>query len=152
MELPNDLRTPRDLFGKLKREADRFRLDPNADHLFNFMVTAWHLQEWVQNGPAKNSSAIETDQKALCATDCIQMCRDIANASKHFVLRSTYKNRTVDKVSRIGPALDPGAFQSDAFQTKRSYSIRVGTKAHDAGQVIDDVLGLYEAFFAKHNL
>ncbi len=149
MELPNDLRTPRDLFGKLKREADRFRADPSADHLFNFMVTAWHLQEWVQKGPARTCSAVEASRRALRATDRIQMCKDIANASKHVELNY---HPTVDKVSRIGAAFQPGAFQSDAFQTKRSYSIRVGTEVHDVGQVIDDVLGLYEAFFAKHNL
>jgi len=53
--------------------------------MFNFVVTARHLPEWIEKDP----TAPPESKSALSAvrdTDVYRTCRDIADASKHFEL------------------------------------------------------------------
>lgn len=39
--------TPRDIFGKLERDAAKVGKEPDKDDLFNFFITAYSLGEWI---------------------------------------------------------------------------------------------------------
>lgn len=73
------LSNPRDLLDKLKREFDRMRLAPHdADHAFNFFVTAESLVDWLHPGDP-------TAQKALRQSAILLMAvSHLASSAKHY--------------------------------------------------------------------
>lgn len=82
---------PADLLSKLEREARRVaqsaaRTDKPAmcDHFFNFCITAHSLRDWVIHSQIVENQLVHDrcNQFGVLAA-----CRDIANASKHFVLK-----------------------------------------------------------------
>ena len=85
MSLTYSFQSPRDVFNKLKRDAAKLE-ECTGDNLFNFMVTATSLRDWIGNGPAKTSPEIKKGLEELRRHTSIKICRDIANASKHFTL------------------------------------------------------------------
>jgi hypothetical protein len=80
------LKTPRDMLGKLKREHERLEAQVTSDDFFNFIVTAYHLIDWIDKNPSVPEPA-RTEVKTLYRNPYIAICRDLANASKHFVLQ-----------------------------------------------------------------
>ena len=72
------LHSPCDLLKKLKFEAERLKQNFNSYDFFNFVVTAYHLCDWVE----KNFGLRKGD--ILNSYLEIQICKDLANASKHF--------------------------------------------------------------------
>lgn len=98
------LKTPSDLFEKLKYDAELLlrRRKENFEEqrleefeAFNFFVTAWHLyHDWLKKGtsPDKPKHAIEKIAVANSAFKEIKdVLRDIANGSKHFELQDPAK-------------------------------------------------------------
>lgn len=86
---------PADLLNKLEREARRvFHAAASSDkpamcdHFFNFCVTAHSLRDWVihSQNAEKQSVHDRCNQVSVLAA-----CRDIANASKHFILKVDQK-------------------------------------------------------------
>src|SRR5262249_28170885 len=65
------------------RAAQPGSLD-QADYLYAFFENAFHLRDWLLDTDAVTSPQIE----ALFATHVeMRLCRDLANAHKHFSLR-----------------------------------------------------------------
>ncbi len=93
----------KDLHGKLVREHERLNKEPTSDNFMNFILTANHLYDWVVNDPSADpslKSKIEADLKnSIIGSDLefLQICRDIANASKHF--RLTYPHQIIKRVN-----------------------------------------------------
>jgi hypothetical protein len=79
------IRTARDLLAKQERDAQLLREEVSSDRFFNFVVTAYSLADWIQNDPTVPASA-KADLARFRSTPAIQVCRDLANASKHFQL------------------------------------------------------------------
>lgn len=48
MSFSYGLSTPRDLFSKVEREAQKLGKRPDPDDLFNFIITAYSLAEWIE--------------------------------------------------------------------------------------------------------
>jgi hypothetical protein len=77
-----ELRTPRDLLRKLERDYERLLNSPtDADAAFDFIVTANHIPDWLHPNDGKAQNAIRQSRAEL------QVCRELANGAKHFVLR-----------------------------------------------------------------
>ena len=74
------LHSPCDLLEKLKFEAERLEQNFNSYDFFNFVVTAYHLCDWVE----KNFGLRKGD--ILNSYLEIQICKDLANASKHYCI------------------------------------------------------------------
>lgn len=85
MPLTYGLKTARDLLAKLERDAKQLRDEVSSDRFFNFVVTAYSLADWIHNDPTVPPSA-KSDLQRFRGTSQIQICRDLANASKHFQL------------------------------------------------------------------
>ena len=86
MRLTPGINNSRDLFQKLKRDADRLKKEgsSNADAMFDFVVTAHHLKEWIKQDNTMPREA-KRQLSAVERTPQLRMCADIANASKHFL-------------------------------------------------------------------
>jgi hypothetical protein len=73
------LSKPRDLLDKLAREIERMRLAPDdADHAFNFFVTAESLVDWLHPGDPKAQRTLRESDALLMAVS------HVASSAKHY--------------------------------------------------------------------
>jgi hypothetical protein len=93
MSLTYGLRTAADLFAKLGRDYQLLAERVTSDGLFNFIVTARHLPEWIQKDPA-STAEVRQRVDVLVTSPVFKACRDIADASKHFGLTPRRANKT----------------------------------------------------------
>ncbi|MDA8519609.1 hypothetical protein [Acidovorax sp. NCPPB 4044] len=76
------LTTAQDMLEKAKRELRRLEADTDIDNVYNFYVTAYHIQDYVRIG---NPSRIPELEKFLSQQDLVD-CRNICNKGKHLIL------------------------------------------------------------------
>ena len=79
-----ELRTPRDMLEKTRREYQRLTESLNIDNVFNFFVTAYHIRDYID---VNNTIDKATLDKFFEDQD-MQDCRDLCNKGKHLVLSS----------------------------------------------------------------
>ena len=125
------LRTPQDLFAKLRRELARFEASTShesfehrhqSDLAFNCAVTAWHLVDWTwqfrhqeQTIAAKIPGHFNfQDFHALVRNECeaLDICHEIATGAKHVHL--TRKDNPVVEAATKSVVHDTGICRSIA--------------------------------------
>lgn len=163
VDIRYDIRDYRDLFSKLKREAGRFEEDPSADNLFNAMVTAWSLADWVWSDVAVTREMVTyltriTGQTRRNGTydyaemdPYMRMCHNIATASKHGLV----DNRRAIIVSEVGAeegGYGDGPYGMGPYGGGRFYVVYCGDEAYSASEIVEHVIHLYEDFFATFAL
>jgi hypothetical protein len=90
-------------YGKLHRDFDHLNREPNSDNFMNFILTANHLLDWIKKNteidPDLRRNVEEDWNKSTFGNEweCLRICKDLANASKHFDL--TYGHRIIIRVS-----------------------------------------------------
>ena len=94
-----DLASPPDLLAKLRREYKRFRGAPDdADHAFNFFVTAEHMLDWLHPG-----SSGEPRRRAVRTSDpLLETVSHLANGAKHFDRLKPHHKAVSDTTRRGG--------------------------------------------------
>jgi hypothetical protein len=155
------LKTYRHLFDKLQRDIAAFGSSPTDDTLFNAMVTAWSLTDWVWED-IDRSPDMDDDLLLLTGKDSegkseperltttMQICKDITNGSKHAVIR-----RYTPQVTRV--SFTDGSYGSGLYGFSRygggvAYAIVVGEDLFDAQDVLETALVQFQQFFSKHGL
>jgi len=152
MSLTFDFQGARDLFEKLKRDGEAITTRGNGDSAFNFCVTAYHLLEWIRKDPLA-SGISSSEISALQEHKLLRACRDLANASKHFRLKTGYKNQVVKDSSVQSQGWGNGPWGSMPWGGGDFIVIELSDgSSYYLDQFRDGVLGLYEAFFADHSL
>ncbi len=155
MSLTYGFQTPRDLLEKLKRDGAKLDsatdLEQQRDAVFNFVVTAYHLTDWIKEGPAKNAPTVQTDLDALRKDLSIQVCQDLCHASKHYILRR-HKPKVSNTVPFDGRLGSFALGYSALGQEKPDLAILVGSTRYDIRDLRDKVLALYAAFFQRNSL
>ena len=152
MTLTSGLKTPRDMLSKLHRERTRLDEEVNPDNLFNFVVTGYHIKDWIKNDPSVPQAA-KDDLASIRSNPFLGACRDVANASKHFTLDKGYKGQVAAKTSATS-GWGIGGYGKGPYGVGE-YSIVVvltDGQRFDARELAQGVIGLWEAFFAKHSL
>lgn len=76
--------TPRNLYEKLHRDSEKLDVIIDGDHLFNFISTAHHLQDWIKKSPLSASTTIKRFMKRLGSDNNLKICGDIVSASSNF--------------------------------------------------------------------
>jgi len=79
-----ELKSPRDVLEKARREFARLQADLNTDNVFNFFVTIHHIKDYVKE------SGITEDQFPKGGD--FQLCRKICNSAKHLSDQGKYKD------------------------------------------------------------
>lgn len=126
------LRTANDLFGKLEHDLNRIREDPADSYAaFDFFVTAFHMYDWKGldlKGKKAFTAALSQPDRTIW-----EICRQLANGSKHFEVFDTYSSVKKTKMAR-------GAFQVDAFQLKgfQSRYLKIRLEAESAAELKAD--------------
>lgn len=164
--------TPEDLLAKLRRDGAKLTAEPNPDDVFNFLVTAATLNEWVRkvfrgnvlldatwlalSGGRWSDLPIEIgewvgDRSSVPNKHCdirrhimnvLALCWDIAGASKHFYWQGGVKD------------LQPNPIVGDWYQyffTSRAPDLYMNFEGEVYGlsQVRDIVLQFYKGALAE---
>jgi hypothetical protein len=99
--------SPRDLALKLFREAGRTwnaqGLQHMGDHLFNFCVTNTSLRDWLMQVKGVKGDTAFYDLWRGKADGLFGECTDIANASKHLVVKKTAVTMSTEELVALGP-------------------------------------------------
>lgn len=85
-----ELRTVRDVVAKAEREFQRLQSEFSIDNVFNFFVTAYHIQDYVRKSNAVPQHILDT---FLSDTD-LKDCRDLCDKGKHLRLTKRTDPRT----------------------------------------------------------
>lgn len=150
MALTYGIRNANDLFQKLKRDANALEKECASDNFFNFVVTAYHLCDWTEKDPTCPRAA-RNDVFRVRQQTCIDVCRDIANASKHFELN--YNDPIVAKTeSKRGYGHSRYGHSGYGKGEEKIYiELADGTKC-DALSLYREVIDVWERFFKEHNI
>ncbi len=152
MVLTYGIQSAKDLFEKLKRDAGLLAQEVTSDRFFNFVITAYHLCEWVERDPSL-SGIVKNDVQRVRKDPDMAICRDIANASKHYKLSKGYQGRIAHRArSRQGFGI--GRFGCGGYGVGEEHIEIVlsdGTRI-DAIALKDSVVSLWSSFFDKHGI
>jgi hypothetical protein len=143
------LRSPRDMYEKAKREFARMKLSPNIDTVFNFYVTAYHVKDYVE----KQTTVPETAIKAFLADQAFQMCGYICNKGKHLELtRSPWKDYPFKTQHNPGALFDGAPFDEVCFDASESYCLVVDGKETNVVALGQQLLEKWEVFFKDNGI
>jgi len=77
-----ELSHPWDMFNKTLREFDRLSESCDIDNVFNFFVTAYHIQDYV----ITHSPHLKDQIQDLFKDKDLKLCRDLCNQGKHMLV------------------------------------------------------------------
>lgn len=138
---------------KLERDAQAFREGVSSDRFFNFVITAYALADWVQSDPnvpgaAKAALAQFRDKFE------IKICRDLANASKHFQLDSRRNPNPTVASTNSAQGYGLGRFGAGEFgvgEEEITVWLTAGRGVNGL-VVVEDALREWKAFFLTHTI
>lgn len=143
-----ELETPRDMLDKTCREHARLTAELNIDNVFNFFVTAYHIQDYVRKTgavPAPTLDAFLQDQD-------IKDSRDLCDKGKHLRLTKPGRTDPITAIQRRG-ALNTAPLNTlpiNALEVK--WLVHCGNRAFDAQALADRVKQKWEQFFRANGL
>ena len=147
MGLTYGLKNSRDLYEKLKRDANRLEEQVSSDAMFDFFITAHHLREWIKHDralPRESRKRLTTIERR----PEIKMCADIATASKHMsALRRETKIREVKSRKGFGHGrLGKGPFGNGEEEITIELNTGESINALDfCGKILELCRPLFEA-------
>lgn len=145
--------TPIQFYQKLTQEFDDFCENPgSARHAMNFVITAYHLTEWVwkdflkEDESTRNKLGIAKDINAFhrwIAEKSIwtAQMQDLANGSKHFQMKGLPVRRHV-----VGP-LNTAAYNTIGYNEMRStLVVDMGDHSIPASHLFEVVMRFWRDF------
>lgn len=150
MSLTYSFKTARDVLEKLRRDVQALDEQVTGDRFFNFVITAYHIMDWVKQEPSVPSN----DAQSMYQNKYFALCHDLANASKHCVLRENYGNQEANSAESKQGTFGCGRFGKGIFGVGEEWivvSCRDGVKISSL-ELAHGMLGVWDSFFTKHGL
>ncbi len=121
MTKTHNFNSPRNLYEKLLRDADKLEKDLNGDNFYNFISTAYHLKNWINHSPIGSHESVKRLLKRISKDPTLNLCSKIIDAEDFFI------------------------FEIDSENNKAS--VLIEDKKFDPIQVKKSILDLYENYF-----
>ena len=149
---PGALRSATDLFGKVRRDAKLLQDELSSDRVFNLVVTAYSLIDWIKNDPAVPAAAKQPSEiDSLYGDRWLKLCGDLATAAKHFEL--TQRSLTAAGVA-AEQGYGMGRFEKggyDVGEEQTSVHLPDGS-AHGVLEMVQGAQRTWQTFFARHGI
>lgn len=147
------LNSPCDLLEELRNDVELLEDEVTSYRFFNLAVTGYHIIDWIKN----NETVPVTTQKAvekMYSDEYISICRDLANASKHFQFEKNYKNRKISSVESTQGGYGTGRYGKGLCGVGEE---QITIKCLDGNEynVLDfarAILKIWDGFFKEHEL
>jgi hypothetical protein len=154
MSLNFGLASAVDLFAKLQRDAVALDEEVTSDRFFNFVLTGYHLIDWVSKDPTVPSTAQAKHViNGLHANRWLKICRDIANSCKHFELNPK-KRRPITRSATSAQGFGLGRYGKGGFGVgEESIEVELddGTTYHCL-ELAKNVVETWRRFFVSHGM
>lgn len=144
MKITHEFSTPRNIFEKLIRDYEQLDIRVNGDNVFNFLSTAYHLQEWIKNAPIHSTQQGKRLVSKATHKDCIKMCKDVLTAKK------TFKIIIDDPRAQNEPdyTRKPKIYDSEHYKSgTKEYKLIVGDKEYDPFELKEEIMEIYKTYF-----
>ena len=139
-----ELRTPRDMLEKARREHQRLGERFGIDNLFNFFVTAYHISDYIQKTKAVSQVVLDT----FLQDQDIKDCRDLCDKGKHLTLTKRADPTTHVWSGCVGGA-PVGVLPVNGGD---KWVLFTGDREVDVEWLAERVLKKWESFFSTHGL
>lgn len=147
MPLHPGFETAADLYHKLKCDAATITKAVTPHNFFNFVITAHSLCDWAERDPSVSSTA-HAAVANVRVSPWLQMCRDVANGSKHFEVTS-YEPSVTDSHGDVG--YGSGRFgRGDYSVGEWSITLEHNNNTHEALTVVAQVMAVWHTFFEEY--
>lgn len=120
------------------------------DNVYAFFQNCYHLKDWLKNDP--NLQRLLPDIGTLVedfanrGPDCIQVCGDLCNGSKHMII-STPK---IDANTHLGGRKLRFDFGTHVLAIE--YKIECRDQSHDALCLAESCISEWDDFMTRHNI
>ncbi|WP_152527055.1 hypothetical protein [Halomonas sp. PBN3] len=139
-----------DVFRKVERDWADLNSNTTPDALFNFVVTAHSLVDWVQNDPGISDLAKRECEKLAKTDQWLRACRDLANGSKHFVIN---RYEPTVEYSDVSSGYGKGRYGVGVHgQGEWSIIVSWNGGRYPALKFADHVVDVWSTFFRNHDL
>ncbi len=136
-----------DMLSKARRELARLRDDVNIDTVFNFFVTAYHVQDYLRTEAPNRAGDVD----ALLTDPDFVVCRSICNQGKH--LRVDRKANPIGaKVSGRSGIIGIGVIGEVVIGAGIIWDLTYDGTSHDPIALAERVLAKLEQFFVAHGI
>jgi hypothetical protein len=152
MPLTFGLSSVRELFAKLKRDANLLDAEVTSDRLFNFVVTGYSMIDWVRNDPSVPASAKAENEVNLLRVDpWLKVCGDLATACKHF---SFTRRVPITQSADAREGYGCGRFGKGTYGVgESSIEIQMNDGTAFSGlDLVNGVISKWQAFFEAHGV
>ena len=141
---PLFISTPGDMLRKARHDFEVLKKELNAYNLFNFIVTVYHIRDYVKTMGTIPKNVIDQLNK----DDDFALARFICNRGKHLVLKQ--KHRIEVNEAYVG-AVSGRAISGLARSGLREwYVLFVNGKELDPIELGDRLLTMWDKFFKKY--
>ena len=136
-----------DMLSKARRELARLHDNVNINTVFNFFVTAYHVQDYLRAEAPDRAGDVD----ALLADPDLMVCRSICNQGKH--LRVDRKANPVgEKLSGRSGVVGIGVVGEMVVGTSIVWDLTYDSASHDPIALAERVLAKLEKFFVAHGI
>ena len=140
-----ELSTPMHMLDKTRREHHRLQDEVNIDNVFNFMVTANHIRDYVK----KSGAVPEPILNAFFQEQDMLDCQDLCNKGKHMTLE---RNRPDPSTRIMSSQIGAGYIGEMVVGSGDTWLLVSGDRKVDIVELADRVLHKLESFFSKHSI
>jgi hypothetical protein len=141
-----ELRTPRHILEKARREHSRLTDAFNIDNVFNFFVTAYHIQDYIRQTAAVPQPTLD----AFLRDPDLAATRDLCDKGKH--LRLTRRPDPSAIRSAIGPLNTAPLNTIPLNYYAEVWALHSGNRTFDVAALANRVIQKWEAFFTANGL
>lgn len=138
-----EIRSPRDLFKKAKRDFVEMNSDLNTDNIFNFFVTAYHVMDYAKAQGKAGQDAIEK----MYDDEDFQMCNYLCNKGKHLKLDRGDPFQTRHS---FGAVYGKAIYDEVKYDEGESYSLIADGKKIDVTELGHRLLKKWDQFFTDN--
>jgi hypothetical protein len=139
-----ELRTPRDMLEKARREHTRLLERCDIDNIFNFFVTANHLRDYIQKAAAVSPTTLE----AFLKDSDLKDCRDLCDKGKHLTLTK----REDPSTNTMSGCLGGAPLGAMALGSGTTWLLSSGGRSVDVQWLANRVLEKWDGFFTSNGL
>jgi len=147
------LNGPCDLIEKLRNDVELLEDEVTSYRFFNLAITGYHIIDWIKNNKSVSATTCEA-VKNMYENKYISVCRDVANASKHFEFKKGYPNRKIKSAKSIQGPYGTGRYGKGLYgngEEQITIECLDGDK-YDALEFARAILKTWDDFFNEHKL
>ncbi len=112
--------TPRNIFEKLIRDSEKLDKEVSGDQMFNFISTACHLKQWIENSPLISSEIVKRFDQRLDEDPRLKRCGGILKGTETFEVNINHTDKKSEfKIGDI--TVDAIEFKNEIMELYSTY-------------------------------